>query len=319
MSSEAQDGLWPHFVPLWSDLRAITPTLRLAGGYALFLKQRWLIDQTRSLSLSGSAALVDDKGAPVTAEAVLTLIDMTRWGDVTPRVTKDFDFVVSLELIASEADQKTLTVVLAKHGFEVVKKNARWQFEKKVTADQSVLLDFHAPSPAEPRDDLRVEKRRVKPGRSLGDTGIHGRENPEANATELHPFAFTFQSIELLVPHPLAFAIMKLIAMNDRWLAAAAADTPEKRIEEGRLARKHAEDLMRIIAMTTRPEMDLAETMLAALRGTPSYVAASRIFAESFASEKGWAAPVVARSWRDDDFALMLQVLERWFGPPQAH
>lgn len=315
MSDEQQDGLWPHFVPLWTDLRTITPTLRLAGGYALFLKQRWLIAQTRSITTSNGEVLVDDKGAAFAAVTVPTVIDMTRWSDVNPRVTKDFDFIVSLELIASEGDQKTLTGVLAKHGFEVVKRNARWQFEKTVTADQSVLLDFHAPSPVEPRDDLRVEKRRVKPGRSLGDTGIHGRENPEANATELHPFAFTYQSLELLIPHPLAFAIMKLIAMNDRWQASSAAASAEARLTEGRLARKHAEDLMRIMAMTTRAEMDLAGAMLAALRETPSYLAAAQVFAESFTAASGWAAPAVARNWRDDDFALMQSVLAQWFGP----
>jgi hypothetical protein len=170
------------------------------------------------------------------------------------------------------------------------------------------------PSPVESRDDLRVEKRRVKPGRSLGDTGIHGRENPEANATELHPFAFTYQSLELLIPHPLPFAIMKLIAMNDRRQASLAAASAEARHTEGSLARKHAEDLMRIMAMTTRAEMDLAGAMLAALRETPSYLAAARVFAESFTSASGWAAPAVARNWRDDDFALMQSVLAQWFG-----
>jgi hypothetical protein len=249
MSEDLQDGLWPHFVPLWTDLRAITPKLLLAGGYALFLKQRWLISRARSISTSSGATLVDDKGAALTAVTVPTVIDMTRWSDVNPRVTKDFDFIVSLELIASEGDQKTLSGVLAKHGFEVVARNARWQFEKKVTSDQSVLLDFHAPSPTEPRDDLRVDERRVKPRRSLGPTGIHGHKNPEANATELHPFTFAYQAVELWVPHPLAFAIMKLMAMSDRWRAAsAAAASPEERLTEGRLARKHAEVRKRIVS-----------------------------------------------------------------------
>lgn len=318
MSEDLQDGLWPHFVPLWADLRAITPKLLLAGGYALFLKQRWLIAQARTITASSGATLVDDKGTAFTAVTVPTLIDMTRWSEVNPRVTKDFDFIVSLELIASEGDQKMFDAVLAKHGFEVVTRNARWQFEKKVTADQSVLLDFHAPSPTEPRADLRVEKRRVKPGRSLGSTGIHGRENPEANATELHPFTFTYQSLELLVPHPLAFAIMKLMAMNDRWRAASAATSPEERHAEGSLARKHAEDLMRIVAMTTRSEMDLTETMLAALGRTPSYAAAAQVFAESFRRDDGWATTAVARNWRDDDFALMRDILNQWFSPLRA-
>lgn len=313
MSEDQQDGLWPHFAPLWTDLRAIMPKLLLVGGYALFLKQRWLISQARSITMSRGATMVDDNGPLLTAVTLPTVIDMTRWSDVNPRVTKDFDFIVSLELIASEGDQRTLSELLGKHGFEVVKHNARWQFEKKVSTGQSVLLDFHAPSPAESREDLRVENRRVKRRRSLGNTGIHGRENPEANAAELHPFTFNYQSLELLIPHPLAFAIMKLVAMNDRLRASLDAASSDERLAEGRLAHKHAEDLMRIIAMTTRSEMDLTATMLAVLRRTASYETAVAICAENFGPDTGWASRAVSRSWRDDDFALLRTILKQWF------
>ena len=37
------DLLWPHFRPLWRDLVAACSTnILVAGGYGLFLKQRWL-------------------------------------------------------------------------------------------------------------------------------------------------------------------------------------------------------------------------------------------------------------------------------------
>lgn len=37
------DLLWPHFQPLWRDLVAACSTnILVAGGYGLFLKQRWL-------------------------------------------------------------------------------------------------------------------------------------------------------------------------------------------------------------------------------------------------------------------------------------
>ena len=43
MGDEDEDLLWPHFAPLWIDLRQVTfPDILLAGGYGLFLKQRWL-------------------------------------------------------------------------------------------------------------------------------------------------------------------------------------------------------------------------------------------------------------------------------------
>ena len=115
-----------------------------------------------------------------------------------------------------------------------------------------------------------------------------GRENPEANATELHPFTFTHQSVVLAIPHLVTFAIMKLMAMNDRWRAASdSAKSPGERQAEGRQARKHAEDRMRIIAMTTRSEMDLSEAILSALRNTPSYAAATKVFVESFKTADG--------------------------------
>jgi hypothetical protein len=79
-------------------------------------------------------------------------------------------------------------------------------FEKKVSEGRSVVLDFHAPSPAEKRNDLRVESRRVKPQPSLGQTGIHGRVNPEAASSELHPFSFTCAGVEIVLPNPVTLA-----------------------------------------------------------------------------------------------------------------
>lgn len=308
MNTLPQDGLWPHFVPLWKDLRAIAPDLLLAGGYALFLKQQWLI--LRAQPSNGSAGI-----APAFADDP-TVIDISRWNDANPRVTKDFDFIVGLELIASTKDQHSLHETLVRHGFEVVPENARWQFQKQVAEGQSVLLDFQSPSPTEPRDDVRVEKRRVKPGRSLGTTGIHGRENRDANASEFNPFIFTHNSVEIAIPHPVAFAIMKLAAINDRKLASSdPEESAEIRIAEGRSALKHTEDLMRIVAMTTRSEMDRSEPILSMLRGTPSWAAASQAFAESFESSVGWNVTEAAKNWRDEDFEVMRQILTRWFGP----
>ena len=314
MTDDGQDGLWRHFGPLWTDLRSLTPNVLLTGGYALFLKQRWLMAQSRAFTTSAGEGVTDEQGVNLTAVLVPTLIEMPRWSDVNPRVTKDFDLIVSLELIASEEDQRALDAVLVKHGFEVVPHNARWQFEKKISADQSVQLDFHAPLPAAPRHDLRVENRRVKPGRSLGSEGIHGRGNPAAGGAGWHPFTFSHQSVELVIPHPVAFAIMKLVAMEDRRRAAAdAARSPAERQDEGRQARKHAEDVMRIIAMTTRSEMDGAESLLVALRDTPSYAAAMEACRENFMTAEGWGTATVARLWREDDFALMRNVLNQWF------
>ena len=86
MNEQPHDDLWPHFAPLWTDLRAITPGLLLAGGYGLFLKQQWLLSQMEART-------------PTEQGGIATLVDMARWMNPTPRVTKDLDFVVQLDMI----------------------------------------------------------------------------------------------------------------------------------------------------------------------------------------------------------------------------
>ncbi len=70
MNDGAQDELWPHFAPLWAELRAVAPGLLLAGGYGLFLKQRWLVSQLPSIGAGDRARI---------------LVPMHRWNDQTPR------------------------------------------------------------------------------------------------------------------------------------------------------------------------------------------------------------------------------------------
>ena len=67
------DLLWPHFSPLWQDLGAVSSTdILVAGGYGLFLKQRWLSEESSSR----------------------TVVPIQNWRDATPRVTKDVDLVL---------------------------------------------------------------------------------------------------------------------------------------------------------------------------------------------------------------------------------
>lgn len=188
MSDGVQDELWPHFVPLWNDLRAIAPGLLLAGGYGLFLKQRWLVSQLCFLGTQTGYSIVIERQKNLVADEVRTLIPIHRWNDQSPRVTKDFDLIADLDLIASAEEQRQLHAVLEKHDFQVVPANARWQFEKHVGGGRSVVLDFHTAPPSGNRDDLRVQSRRVKPQPSLGQIGIHGRENQEAISSGLNPF-----------------------------------------------------------------------------------------------------------------------------------
>jgi hypothetical protein len=65
-------------------------------GYSVFLKQRWL---------SSSANLP-------------TVVPISNWLDATPRVTKDVDVFLGLDLIKDASYQKSVVSALTQHGFE---------------------------------------------------------------------------------------------------------------------------------------------------------------------------------------------------------
>lgn len=294
MSIGLSDEMWPHFAPLWLDLRTISPRLLLAGGYALFLKQQWLVSKA-------------DNSAP-------TLVAVERWIDSTPRVTNDLDFVVELDLIASPEDQRLLNKVLEKHQFSVVPKNSRWQFTKQVDEARQVVVDFHAAPPLQERDDVRVQSRRVKPNPSLAQLGIHGRENAEAIGCERHPFTFEFADVEIAIPNPVTLAFMKLVATRDKRLASQDANaSAELRNEFDAKAKKHARDVYRVIAMMTRDESDAADEIVAALRDTQVFTAAAETFTSLFAPENAWAKQVAADMLRPAHLQQIQNKLAEWF------
>lgn len=291
MNRGVDDPLWRHFVPLWTDLTAVAPGLLLAGGYGLFLKQSWLADE----------------------KDILTVVAIDRWASNRPRVTKDFDFIASLDLIASSDEQQRLHEVLEKHRFQVVPENARWQFQKNAGEDRVVLLDFHAAPPAEQRSDLRVGARRIKPGRSLGKRGIHARENPEACGSERHPFSFSYQGLKIVLPNPVTLVVMKLVAMRDRWIASHdSSKSAEERADEAREARKHAADVWRTVAMVTREEGDSARDVIEVIRHAQSFKDARAIFAEYFVPSDAWGLQAVSGLWQEEHQHLIQNILAEW-------
>ena len=87
------DLLWAHFRPLWIDLvDSGGKDLLVAGGYGLFLKQNWLFRNQETPSL----------------------VPIAQWTTNEPRVTKDLDLVVSLDVIAEEQSHRGVLSALAK-------------------------------------------------------------------------------------------------------------------------------------------------------------------------------------------------------------
>ena len=314
MSDAFEDEIWPHFAPLWADLRGVSPGLLLTGGYGLFLKQRWLQSKVRFLATEKGEFLVTETDARLIAgEGIKTLVGISDWLDHAPRVTKDMDFIAELNLIASRVNQHKLQEVLEKHSFKVVEGNARWQFKKQLDDHRRVVLDFLSPSPIEPRSDLRVVAPRVKPKPSLKNVGIHGRKTVEAEGCSIHPFSFIFNHVEITIPNPVTLTIMKLAAMRDQWqISQKPEETTSQRGKADDDARKHAIDVCRVLAMMTREENDLANDVLNAIRAMPAFPDAVQIFKEFFEKDEGWGAQVVIRNWQPQDFHSIRSVLASW-------
>jgi hypothetical protein len=248
-------------------------------------------------------------------DTIRSAVTRTGWLNSTPRVTKDFDLIVSVDLIASDAQQPLVSEILARRDFHVTGENPYWQFEKKLQDGPSILVDFHAPLPDKDRSDVRVEGQRVKHRRSLGERGIHGRQNPEAAGCALYPFQFELKELAIRVPNPLAWSVMKLVAMRDRWRSSQdASRSPEAREKALDTTLKHAQDVCRAVAMTTQDEFGNAATIARHIRAEHSFENARAIHAEFFKERDGRGCNFVRDHWTDDALVTIRETLSQWFG-----
>ena len=247
------DPLWTHFKPLWLEFAKAGNGVLVAGGYGLFLKQQWLLRNSK---------------------AIVVLLD--RWPDAAPRATGDMDLIVSLDLIGNEAANKQLYTALEEQGFTVSEKlhGKRWKYFKEIEKDKHVIVELHAPMPdGDARDDnLAANRFAVKHKPSLGDEGVHGRTNREAVGSELHPFPFELEAIQIAVPNPVTWTVMKLTAAEDTWTRSQDVKRePEDRMYFREQAIKHGHDACRAVAMMTIEERDSTAEVIKAIRDTPPF------------------------------------------------
>jgi hypothetical protein len=289
------DLLWPHFRPLWRDLVAACSTnILVAGGYGLFLKQRWL---------SSSASLP-------------TVVPIPNWLDTTPRVTKDVDLVLGLDLIKDASHQKSVVSALTQNGFEASHRahEQRWKFLKRLSGDQLIVVEMHAQRPDPNLDGITATDKRVKHKPSLGEQGVHGRTNPEAVGSERHPFQFSLGDVNLVVPNPVTWSVMKLTATRDRWaLSQDIARGEESREFSSLQAAKHAQDVYRVIAMMTMEERDRASEVVDLLSRTDAFNTAKQCWQNDFADNPIPVVRDLEAKWREGDQATIRGVLSGWF------
>ncbi len=290
------DLLWPHFQPLWRDLVAASSTkILVAGGYGLFLKQRWLSNST----------------------SLPTVVPIPSWLDATPRVTKDVDLVLGLDLIKDAGQQKSVISALTRNDFKASDRahEQRWKFLKRLPGDQLIVIEMHAQRPDPDLDGITATDKRVKHKPSLGEQGVHGRTNPEAVGSELYPFQFSLDDVKLVVPNPVTWSVMKLTATRDRWVSSQDLARDEESREFSRVqAAKHAQDLYRVIAMMTLEERDRTSEVVESLIGTDAFAIAKQCWRNDFADNPIPIVRELGAKWQPDDAATIRGVLSGWFG-----
>jgi hypothetical protein len=157
------------------------------------------------------------------------------------------------------------TNILVAGGYGLFLKQ-RWKFLKRLSGDQLIVVEMHAQRPAPDLDGITATDKRVKHKPSLGAQGVHGRTNPEAVGSELHPFQFSLDDVNLIVPNPVTWSVMKLTATHDRWVSSQDLASDEASREFSRLqAAKHAQDVYRVIAMMTMEERERANEVVESL------------------------------------------------------
>ncbi len=244
--------------PLREQLRLLALELQkeeikliLGGGYGLVLKTEY----TRQTNVA------------------------TRFEEIPQaRSTNDLDLFLSAEIITSAEKIEKIRDALQKLKFEPVA--PFFQFHLPLTfegLEQSVKIDLLAAPPEtdEQRKLVKINKPRIRPKKAKN---IHGYLTEEALTIEENLLPINIADndenpLEIYLPHPFSYLVMKLFALRDRLE------------DEGKdFGAYHAFDIYRVIAMMTEKEWTEAVKMRENYRNAPKIIEAAEIAGDLFAN-----------------------------------
>ena len=242
----AKDPLQECLFSLRAALGESVPHI-VAGGYGLYLKQRSILE-------SGKRTLLSPELLP------------------DNRTTHDIDLFLHAEVVVSANRMKLVRDALDRLGFAAVPGSEYLQFAKPVEPAGSIKIDLLVGPLGDLFDPKSVKRddRRVRP-KAFG--GLHAHPLDEAVAVEEHTFVVPLGDTGVLVdvPQPFTYLLMKLMAFRDR----CHDDRKD-------MARHHALDIYRIIAMITPEEEPVVRALAATHRDHPKVVEARRVVGERF-------------------------------------
>lgn len=268
---QARDPLREQLRLLATKLQKDDIKLILGGGYGLVLR-------TEYIRRTGVA---------------------TRFDEIPDaRSTNDLDLFLSAEIITSAEKIEKIRDALEKLNFVPVA--PYFQFQLPVFyegQDLPVKIDLLAPLPETEteRKLVKINKPRIKP-RKAGN--IHGYLTEEAVTLEenLQPIDVSDAGeppLEIYLPHPFSYLVMKLFAVRDRL-----------EDEKKDFGAYHAFDIYRIVGMMTMREWNEAQDLKARYRDQPKIKEAGRIVGELFASPESIGVLRVRQHARATGFTI---------------
>lgn len=208
----------------------------------------------------------------------------TRFELPEARSTNDIDTFLKTEIITDGEKTEKIRNALNDLGFEPVAQNFQFTvpIDNKGT-DLKVKIDFLAAPPAtdEERKLVKIDKFRIRPKEIKT---LHGYLTEEAVTLEENLIPLTIEdegkSIDVFLPHPFTYLVLKLFAVNDRnnlyELKGLETDLDK--------AKYHSFDIYRIIAMMTEKEFEQAVAMRDKFADEPKIQEARTIVNELFSS-----------------------------------
>lgn len=261
--------------------------LIVGGGFGIFLKSAYVLN-------SGLRTLLEE------------------WPE--PRSTNDLDLFLRPGLLINPVELKPLRAALTELKYEIVPGAAKYQFSRSGSSDPDsgiIKIDFLTGPRASFTDTgVKVDGRRARPNPSVD---IHAHVVDEAPTLEKFtvevPVEYTLDSektwtIDVSVPHPFTFSMMKLFAFRDKFR------DPDKEF-----GRYHALDLYSIIASTTEEEWGQVSEMREEYRTNAQVIEAAMIVSEFFSSSGNMGivrlkeSPYYRDSFLLNDFMSILQEL----------
>ena len=243
------DPMREQLIKLAGKLQKDDIKLIIGGGYGLLLKREHLAETETP----------------------------TRFELPEARSTNDIDTFLRTEIITDGAKLDIIKVALKDLGFKPVA--PYFQFEVPIddkNPDLKVKIDFLAapPSTDEEKQLVKINNFRI---RARDSHKMHGYLTEEAVTLEENLIPLTIEeeghSIEIFLPHPFTYLILKLFALRDRL-----------EDEKKDFGAYHSFDIYRIIAMMTEKELEQAFAMRDKFADEPKIREARAIVSELFSS-----------------------------------